>query len=172
MNGQEFVSSTKQDILQRPSSLCLTQRLGEGAVGDGWRGTFSFPSEPSSVLDIVAKVGWRDDARNSLVRETCIYHTLKKHNVNGVPGFIGLFDDTDDQVPILVTTYAGEEIRVVDDSLKYVTIPPFVVSTQLKLLPFQSTISPDPSAYTQRRYLSRGLEEAEYVFLGRARQFY
>jgi hypothetical protein len=128
-NREEFISNT-ENIPREPSSLCLTQRLGKGAVGDGWRGTFSLPSKTGIVLDVVAKVGWRGDAGEILLHEACIHDSLRQHNINGVPRVIGLFDDIDDRVPILITTYAGERIHVVDDSLKYVTIPLFVVSTR------------------------------------------
>jgi hypothetical protein len=127
LNSEEFISSAETNTPQEPSSLCLTQRLEEGAVGEGWRGTFSPASEPSTALDIVAKVGWRGDARKLLLHEARIYDLLRNHDVNGVPRIIGLFDDIGDQVPILVTTYAGERVHVVGNSLKYVTLPLFIV---------------------------------------------
>jgi hypothetical protein len=104
--------------LQPPYSLCLTQRLGEGAVGEVWRGVFSSASGSSPVLDVAAKVGWTKDARNSLINEADICGLLQKQSVDGVPVPIGLFDDVDDQVPIFITTYAGDEICHVNSSLK------------------------------------------------------
>ena len=107
--------SIAEDI---PSSLCLTQWLGKGAVGDGWKGVFLPVSKPGAVLDIVAKVGRHKDACQLLIEEARIYKLLQKQDVDGVPVVIGLFNDVDDQVPILVTTYAGEQIRRLDESLK------------------------------------------------------
>lgn len=104
--------------LQPPYSLCLTQRLGEGAAGEVWRGVFSPASGSSPVLDVVAKVGWAKDARNSLINEADIYGLLRKKGIDGVPVLIGLFDDVDDQVPILIATYAGDEICNANASLK------------------------------------------------------
>jgi hypothetical protein len=101
-----------------PSTLCLTQRLGDGAVGQAWKGVFSPGSDPDIVLDIVAKVGKQEDAQQILIQEAQIYDKLQKHNISGVPVLVGLFNDIDDQVPILVTTYAGEEIDNPSDSLK------------------------------------------------------
>jgi hypothetical protein len=114
MDSVELIGNT----LQPPHSLCLTQRLGEGAVGDVWRGVISPASESSPVLDVVAKVGWTKDARNSLINEADIYRLLQKKGVDGVPLLIGLFDDVDDRVPILITTYVGDKIRSVNASLK------------------------------------------------------
>jgi hypothetical protein len=116
MENVEFVSLAKSD----PSFLCLTQRIGEGASGEGWKGVFTTSLESSLVLDVVAKVGWPKDARKHFLKEAEIYDVLRKQDVNGVPLLIGLFDDVDDRVPILVTTYAGQEISsaTVDDSLK------------------------------------------------------
>ena len=104
--------------LQPPYSLCLTQRLGEGAVGEVWRGVFSPASESNPVLDVVAKVGWTEDARNTLINEADIYGLLRKNGIDGVPVLIGIFDDMDDQVPVLITTYAGDKIRNANASLK------------------------------------------------------
>jgi hypothetical protein len=101
-----------------PSTLCLTQQLGDGAVGRVWKGVFESGSEPGIVLDVVAKVGKCEDAQQVLINEAEIYNQLRKHNIDGVPVLIGLFNDVDDQVPILVTTYAGEEIGHVNDLLK------------------------------------------------------
>jgi hypothetical protein len=104
--------------LQTTYSLCLTQWLGEGAVGEVWRGVFSPASGSSPVLDVVAKVGWTKDVRNVLINEADIYGLLRKKDIDGVPVFIGLFDDMDNQVPILITTYAGDEICSANASLK------------------------------------------------------
>ena len=98
-----------------PSFLCLTQRLGKGAVGETWKGVFS---QPGVTLDVAAKVGFSKDSRQHLINEAEIYEVLRQKDINGVPVMIGLFDDSDDQVPILVTTYAGEEICNIDTSLR------------------------------------------------------
>jgi len=100
------------------SEICLTQHLGKGALGETWKGVFSLEMGSTIVLDIVAKVGWLRDARKQLLHEVEIYHQLQEHGVNGVPVLIGLFDDLDDVVPILITTYVGERIRLADESLK------------------------------------------------------
>jgi hypothetical protein len=114
MDSVELIGSD----LQPPHSLCLTQRLGEGAVGEVWRGVISPASQPSPVLDMVAKVGRTKDACPSLINEADIYRLLRKQGIDGVPLMIGLFDDVDDRVPILITTYAGEKICNLDASLK------------------------------------------------------
>jgi hypothetical protein len=101
-----------------PSNLCLTQQLGDGAVGRAWKGVFSPGSDPSIVLDIVAKVGRFKDTQQALIHEAKIYNQLRMHNIDGVPVLIGLFNDVDDQAPILITTYAGEEISEASDFLK------------------------------------------------------
>ena len=100
------------------SEICLTQHLGKGAIGEAWKGVFSLEMGSTIVLDIVAKVGWLRDACKQLLHEVEIYHQLQEHGVNGVPVLIGLFDDLDDVVPILITTYAGERIRLANESLK------------------------------------------------------
>jgi hypothetical protein len=109
------LSSIQEDP---PSTLCLTQRLGDGAVGRAWKGVFSPGSDPGVVLDVVAKVGRCEDAQQVLIHEAKVYNQLRRHNIKGVPVLIGLFNDVDDDVPILVTTYAGEEINEANDLLK------------------------------------------------------
>jgi hypothetical protein len=100
-----------------PSSLCLTKWLGQGAIGEAWKGVVSLTLEPGVVLDVAAKVGWFEDALDCLLHEAKIYTLLRKREVGGVPIIVGLFNDIDDGVPILVTTYAGEEISDLNDSL-------------------------------------------------------
>jgi hypothetical protein len=65
---------------------------------------------------LVATVGRTKDARNNLINEAKIYGLLREKGIDGVPVLIGLFDDN--QVPILITTYAGDKIHNADDSLK------------------------------------------------------
>ena len=114
MNSEELPDISEDP----PSTLCLTQQLGDGAVGRAWKGVFSPGSDPDIVLDIVAKVGRWEGTRQILIQEAQIYDKLRKHNVGGVPVLVGLFDDVDDQVPILVTTYGGVEIGNPSASLK------------------------------------------------------
>jgi hypothetical protein len=110
------------DGITSPPSLCLTQQLGQGAVGQVWRGVLWPVSEAGIVLDVAAKVGWFEDSRRKLLHEAKIYDLLCQQGVNGVPVLIGLFNDVDDQVPILVTSYAGSRIHTVDDSHKCVNV--------------------------------------------------
>jgi hypothetical protein len=63
-----------------------------------WKGVFSTVSESNIVLDIAAKVGWLENARERFLNEAKICERLRKQDVNGIPVFIGLFDDIDDRV--------------------------------------------------------------------------
>src|SRR5262245_16931695 len=74
MNSEEL-----HDISENPpSTLCLTQQLGDGAVGQAWKGVFSPGSDPDIVLDIVAKVGRLEGTRQILIQEAQIYDKLRK----------------------------------------------------------------------------------------------
>jgi hypothetical protein len=128
----EFSPSAEGITSQTPPPLCLTEQLEQGAVGEGWRGVLGPLSKSGIVLDIVAKVGWFENARERLLHEAEIYDLLHRKGVHGVPVLIGLFDDIDDQVPILVTTYSGSEIHAVDDSQKSVNVRFVVCSDQLR----------------------------------------
>jgi hypothetical protein len=114
MEWIEFPSPAKRNSF----SLCLTQKLGTGTIGEAWRGVFSVELESKTVLDVVAKVGWFKDSPEHFRREAKIYDILQKQDLKGVPVLIGLFDDISDRVPILVTTYAGPTISCVDNALK------------------------------------------------------
>jgi hypothetical protein len=60
--------------------------------------------------------------------------------------------NNDGQMPVLVTTYAGEEISAIDDSLRYAAMWPISNSSHVEV---QETISQDSSRLTQRRGMSR-----------------
>lgn len=99
-------------------TLCLIEWLGTGAVGEAWKGVFS-DANSSAVLDVVAKVGRFAHSHKKLVDETKIYERLRRKNVSGVPVALGLFDDPDDEVTILLMTYAGKSVgKGIGNSLK------------------------------------------------------
>lgn len=84
-----------------------------------WKGTLSIPDPSGTVIiDITATFAWDEDERRRMADEEQILTHLQAHCVEGVPISIGMYQDEDDNVPVLVTTYPGEQIEVMTDEIQ------------------------------------------------------
>jgi hypothetical protein len=110
-HAQKLQFATREEALA--PLMALTEDLRAGCssgqlsrfhplCGRGWRG---------KRVRVVAKCALDEAAKDLLTQEAKAYTSLRKRDVRaGIPSLIGLFDDVDDNVHVLVTTDAGNTL--------------------------------------------------------------
>jgi hypothetical protein len=98
-----------------PPLLALTRFLGFGFVGPAYRGNII--TSEGDRLRVIAKIALDVEEKAALRREATVYRELHKLTSlpgSGTPSFVGLYDDVDDGVLVLVTTDVGDSLRSYD----------------------------------------------------------
>lgn len=94
-------------------TVVLTSEIGQGATGVALRGTLTPENmEGAGALDVVVKLAFDDEQRDSLKKEYNLYLHLRSEGVQrGITQIIGFFDDDADvSACALVMLYAGVPI--------------------------------------------------------------
>ncbi|EDR15291.1 uncharacterized protein LACBIDRAFT_301371 [Laccaria bicolor S238N-H82] len=94
-------------------TVVLTSEIGRGATGVALRGTLTPENmEGAGALDVVVKLAFDDEERDSLKKEYNLYLHLRSEGVQrGITPIIGFFDDDADGLACaLVMLYAGVPI--------------------------------------------------------------
>ena len=94
-------------------TVVLTSKIGHGATGVALRGTLKPENvEGAGALDVVVKLAFDDEQRDSLIEEYKLYLHLRSKGVQrGITPIIGFFDDDADGLACaLVMLYAGVPI--------------------------------------------------------------
>jgi hypothetical protein len=85
--------------------------LGFGFIGPAYRGNII--TSEGDRLRVVAKIALDVEEKAALQEEATVYHELRKVTDlpgSGIPSFVGLYDDVDDGVLVLVTTDVGDAL--------------------------------------------------------------
>jgi hypothetical protein len=96
-----------------PALVALTEEIGSGFVGPTYRGFAIFADGCGQewCIRVVAKTAFTSDAKEALKHEAAVYESFREAKVNGVPTLLGLFDDLDDSIHVLVTTDVGQSLN-------------------------------------------------------------
>jgi hypothetical protein len=96
-------------LVEECLTIVLTSEIGRGATGVVHRGTLKPEiSDGSVLLDVIVKLAFDDDQRDSLRNEYEVYRCLRSKGVQkGIAIALGIFDDSECDPCALVMLYAG-----------------------------------------------------------------
>jgi len=97
-------------------TIVITSEIGQGVTGIALRGTLKPKNmEGAGSLDVVVKLAFDAEQRDSLKSEYEFYRHLKLKGVNrGITPTIGFFDDIEGSACAIVMLYAGVPISTLD----------------------------------------------------------